>query len=282
MIAGSVLAAAILFLVSQGVEGSQDSPWKAEADAIAGRHGWTAAWLEAGRFDLLSYMPATRSESGELSVYIEGDGKPWITRTELADDPTPRTPSVFELALSDIGDAAYLARPCQYLPPARLGACSPDFWSLARYGEDVVAAVNAALDVLKARSGAKALRLVGFSGGGQLAVLAAARRNDVLGIITIAGNLDHRIWTRNLEVTPLRDSLNAADVAEAVQHIPQVHYLGGEDANVTRKVLDGYLGRMTDTGRSHVIVVPGFTHACCWEDAWPGLVAAAMKLTGEQ
>ena len=281
MIVRPVLAAAILFLVTQGVEGSQASPWKTEADAIAARHGWTAAWLEAGRFDLLSYMPTALSESGELTVYIEGDGKSWTTRTERPDDPTPRTPSVLELALSDTGDAAYLARPCQYLPPARLGACSPDFWSLARYGEDVVAAIDAALDSLKARTGAEMLRLVGFSGGGQLAVLAAARRDDVLGIITIAGNLDHGIWTRVLDVTPLRDSLNAADVAEAVQHIPQVHYLGEEDSNTTRKVLDGYLGRMTDTGRSHVIVVPGFTHSCCWTDAWPGLVAVAMKLMGE-
>ena len=281
MIAGPVLAAAILVLVSQGAEGSQVSPGKIEADEIAGRHGWTAAWLEAGRFDLLSYVPATLSESGELTVYIEGDGKRWITPTERPDDPTPLTPSVLELALSDTGDAAYLARPCQYLPSARLGACSPDFWSLARYGEDAVASIDAALDVLKARTGAEMLRLVGFSGGGQLAVLAAARRDDIRGIITIAGNLDHRIWTRHLDVTPLRDSLNAADVAQAVQHIPQVHYLGEEDTNVTRMILDGYLGRMTDAGRSHVIVVPDFTHSCCWEDAWPGLVAAAVKLMSE-
>lgn len=281
MSVGLRLVAAILVLVGGGVHGSQGADWKAEADALAGHHGWTELWLEAGSFDLLSYVPEQGDRGKDLTVYIEGDGRPWITRTQQADDPTPRTPRVLELALSDSTHTAYLARPCQYLPPSRLQACNPDFWSLARYGEDVVEAIDTALDALRARGGADGLRLVGYSGGGQLAILAAARRDDVRSIITIVSNLDHALWTRNLGVTSLRASLNAADVARAVQHIPQVHFLGEEDTNVSTGVLDSYLARMTDTTRSRVIIVPEFTHACCWRDAWRGLAAAAAKMIDE-
>ena len=60
-----------------------------------------------------------------LSVYIEGDGLPWATRTELSDDPSPRSARVLKLAVQDNAmNAAYLARPCQYLPTEVLVVCA--------------------------------------------------------------------------------------------------------------------------------------------------------------
>ena len=218
---------------------------KAEADSLARLHGWTGSWLEAGRFSLLAYAPFVWRGTGDLTVYIEGDGRSWISRTVLAADPTPRNGRVLKMAVRDPGDAAYLARPCHYLDAAGLTGCHRRYWSLARYGEDVVEAINVALDTLKQRSGARRLRLVGFSGGAQLAVLAAARRNDVAGIITIAGNLDHRRWTASQGVSALTGSLNAADVASVVRHIPQVHFLGELDTTVGRDVIESYLTRMS-------------------------------------
>ena len=251
---------------------------KAEADSLARPHGWAGSWLEAGRFSLLAYAPFVWRGTGDLTVYIEGDGRSWISRTELAADPTPRNGRVLKMAVRDPGDAAYLARPCHYLDAAGLAGCHRRYWSLARYGEDVVEAINVALDTLKQRAGARRLRLVGFSGGAQLAVLTAARRNDVAGIITIAGNLDHRRWTASQGVSALTGSLNAADVASVVRHIPQVHFLGELDTTVGRDVIESYLTRMSATSQSRVIEVPGYDHVCCWAENWPGLLAVATKM----
>ena len=85
-----------------------------------------------------------------LSVYIEGDGLPWATRTELSDDPSPRSARVLKLAVQDNAmNAAYLARPCQYLPTEVLVVCPSNTWSFGRYGEDMVVALDQAIDVLK-------------------------------------------------------------------------------------------------------------------------------------
>ncbi len=270
----------VLSLLACGAAAAGESATKAAADSLARLHGWAGSWLEAGRFSLLTYRPFVWRGTGDLTVYIEGDGRSWISRTELAADPTPRTGRVLKLAVRDPGDAAYLARPCHYLDAAQIAGCHQRYWSLARYGEDVVEAIDAALDTLKRRAGADRLRLVGYSGGAQLAILVAARRNDVTGIITIGGNLDHRRWTVSQGVSALTGSLNAADVADVVRDIPQVHFLGELDTTVGREVIDSYLARMPVMSQSRVIVVPGYDHGCCWADNWPGLLAVATKLLG--
>ena len=74
------------------------------------------------------------------------------------------------------------------------------------------------------------------------------------------------------------DSLNAADVAESIQHIPQVHFVGGDDVNVMLSDVEAYLARMDDPSQSHVVVVPGQAHVCCWVQSWRGLLSEARRL----
>jgi hypothetical protein len=255
------------------------SPWQHIPDETADSFGWDSAWIEAGPFDLLSYRRFSEPGAALLTIYIEGDGLPWVTRTELSDDPTPRADRVLKLAVQDtVGNVAYLARPCFYLPADELASCPSDLWSLARYSEDVVAALDIALDRLKSDAGAAQLRLIGVSGGGVLAALLAARRDDVTSLITVTGNLDHAVWTARNGVTPMRDSLNAADVAQDIQHIPQVHFIGGDDTNVMVADVEAYMARMSDTGQSQVVVVPGQEHVCCWVQSWRALLGQAERL----
>jgi hypothetical protein len=255
------------------------SPWQQMPDETAVFFGWKPAWIEAGPFDLLSYRRLSDPDAELLTVYIEGDGFPWVTRTELSDDPTPRVDRVLKLAVQDKqGNVAYLARPCFYLPADELASCPSDLWSLARYGEDVVAALDVALDELKSAAGATQLRLIGVSGGGVLAALLAGRRDDVGSLITVTANLDHAVWTARNGVTPMRDSLNAADVAQDIQDIPQVHFVGGDDTNVMLADVEAYTARMSDRAQSQVIVVPGQAHVCCWVQSWRALLGEAERL----
>lgn len=242
-------------------------------DRVGARNGWERFQTTSGPFTLVGYRSFRNSASGDLSIYIEGDGLAWITRTQLSPDPTPRTPIALELAVGDpSANRAYLARPCQYQSQADLARCNPAFWSTARYSEEVISAMNAEVDRLAKAAGAKRLRLFGYSGGGAVAALIAARRKDVVQLVTISGNLDHAAWTAMLKVSPLSNSLNPADMSSALTGIPQIHFVGKDDTEVPPKVAQSYRARFSDPNRLTIVQVPGVDHNCCWVERWPSLL----------
>ncbi len=146
-----------------------------------------------GGFTLYGLLrPARSGGAGRLHVYIEGDGHAWENTRTPSSDPTPHSDVTLRLAAADPTACAvlYLARPCQYtrvLSPA----CATRYWTDARFAPEVISATNAAIDRAKAQTGAQRVVLVGFSGGGAVAVLAATLRDDVAFLGTVAGNLDH-------------------------------------------------------------------------------------------
>lgn len=240
-------------------------------DAIASAKGWQQVRIPAGSFDLTAYVPRSFHPDKSLTIYIEGDGFAWVSGNTPSTDPTPREPIALKLALAHpIGNAAYLARPCQYIDAERSG-CEQRYWTGARFAPEVIDAASVAVDQLKRRFSADSLVLVGYSGGGAVAALLSAQRSDVLRLVTVAGNLDHRAWTTYHRIQALSASLNAADVADRLTVLPQSHYIGAEDRVITpelaRRWPPGFLG---DKGRN-LIIVPKEGHACCWADQWANL-----------
>lgn len=71
--------------------------------------------------------------------------------------------------------------------------------------------------------------LTGYSGGGAIAVLIAARCKDIALLRTVAGNLNHVAVNRLHRVAPMPDSLNPADVASEIAAVPQLHFSGDTD-----------------------------------------------------
>lgn len=132
--------------------------------------------------------------------------------------------------------------------------------------------MSLALDDLKEKTGGVRLTLVGFSGGGAVALLLAARRDDVRQVITIAGNVDHAFWTRLHKVSPLRDSLNPADFAPGLQQVPQVHIVSNDDTVIPPSVVRSYLDKMSDTAHARVITVDGIGHTGDWPSIYPGIL----------
>lgn len=249
------------------------------ADALAAAKGWRPSTIATASFDIQAYGPdpvAPRGLPGErtLVIYIEGDGFAWVTPSQVSDDPTPRDPVALRMALAQPGGvAAYLARPCQYTmsAQARGRSCQSRYWADERFAETVVQAESQAVDELKRRHGATRLMLVGYSGGGAVAALLAARRVDVTALVTVAGNLDHEAWTRLHHVRPLKGSLNPVDEARMLGRIPQWHLSGGEDKVVPAEVLASYLQHLQGPAKATTIVVPPADHACCWAAQWPAL-----------
>ena len=250
-------------------------PRAERAAALAEPQGWRRREVAAGGFSLLAYDSPVVAGAAELTVYIEGDGLAWLDRRHVSPDPTPRRPLALELALAQGGgNRVWLARPCQYLADAALAQCSPAYWTARRSAPEVVEAMDAAVAQAKRRFGAQRLVLVGYSGGGALAALVAARRDDVARLVTVAADLDYGAWTAHHGVSPLDGSLDPAAVAAAVQGIPQLHLVGGRDEVVPPAIVQAFVARMSDSGRVRVTVVPAADHECCWTDGWAARLAA--------
>jgi pimeloyl-ACP methyl ester carboxylesterase len=212
-------------------------------------------------------MAYVRGENAQrLVIYVESDGAPWRMPDEPPADPTPLKPLVLRMAISDPSPAvAYLARPCQYLATADLARCDPDLWMQGRFREEAVATTSHAVDLLKRRFSATKVALVGYSGGGTMATLVAARRADVECLVSVASPLDTRAWTSLLGVSALVNSLNPVNVVARLVLVPQTHFRGANDTVVpfasSRRFFDA-------VPNAKVVDISGFDHDCCWATEW--------------
>lgn len=258
-------------LLLAGCAGSNGEQARIGAEALARQAGFRAVVIAAPPFHLAAFIRQS-APSRVLRVYIEGDGHPWDDWTTPSADPTPHSPLALELAVDDPAPAvAYLARPCQYVAPGTDAACTPDAWTDARYSPAVIASTNAALDRLKALAGAATLELVGFSGGGAVAALAAAERHDVRELRTVAADLNTDLWTQEHGVSRLRGSLNPVAVAATLRDVPQVHFAGSDDHVVDPSVIRSY-AEASPSGCLRVVLVPGMGHLGDWTGMWRQLL----------
>ena len=160
-----------------------------------------------------------------------------------------------ELAAEDpAANVAYIARPGQYTETGAPG-CDASYWDNRRFSEEVIAAVNSAVAVILKKSGSDKIELVGYSGGGAVAVLVAARRSDVISLRTLAGNLDPDAVNKYHKVSRLEGSLNPIDYAEKVRNIPQRHFAGSRDKVVPPFIARSFVEREGDGGQERITVV---------------------------
>ena len=263
---GVALVVASLLALSGCTTPPSPQARRVSAEALAAERGWAAITLHAKYFVLAAWLPSTFVAADTLTLYLEGDGFAWAASNRPADDPTPITPTGLQLALAQPeGNAAYLARPCQYVSDAR---CTVRYWTEERFAPEIIAEMNLAVDALKQRFGASQLTLVGYSGGAAVAALLAARRRDVTRLVSVAGNLDQRAWTRLHRLTPLTGSLDPADERMRIAALPQWHFVGAADRNIPPALARDFVAGMP---QAHVLVQEGYDHTCCWAEYWPKL-----------
>jgi pimeloyl-ACP methyl ester carboxylesterase len=146
------------------------------------------------------------------------------------------------------------------------------------FAEEVVAATDTAISALKRQAGAQKIALVGYSGGGTLAMLVAARRSDVSGITTVAAPLDHGAWTRVQNVSPLAGSIDTTAYLPQLARVRQRHFVGRDDKIVPPNLAGDFIRRLGAGADARVIPIDGYSHTCCWDRNWPALLERAKGL----
>jgi hypothetical protein len=253
--------------VLAGLMGGCANPIR-RAEHAAERRGFTRLVLPGAGYNHVAFA-SHGTIGGPLLVFIEGDGSPWVPGSEAA-DPTSRSPLALALALeTPARRVLYLGRPC-YLGRAALDECTPPDWTGGRYGTRIVASLCAAIDHYTVGQPAKAVLLIGVSGGGTLAVLMSACVTSIRGIVTIGANLDVGAWARLHGYRPLDASLDPALMPELPPAgVTEIHLAGGKDANVPPALIGRYLALHP---AALLWTMPSFDHACCWRDLWRELL----------
>lgn len=221
--------------------------------------------LVAGNGFLITTYQKINDKTKPYVFYIEGDGSIMKGKHSISDDPTPRTPMLINLAFMDSRpNVVYLARPCQYTPMELNSKCNSDYWLGKRMSDDVVESLNQVINTI---NGQQKFNLVGFSGGGGVAVLIAARNNMVKDIITIAGNLDHVAFSELHKSRPMLESLNPIDYAEKINYIPQLHLSGGKDTRVPPMIAERFVKRSASSSVKQKIYQEN-SHNDGWKEIW--------------
>ncbi len=245
----------------------------ATADSLAKPMGFIRARIFSNGFQMTIFYKITSAEL-PLRVYIEGDGYAWITRYRVSGDPTPKFPTALSLAVLDASsNVAYIARPCQYKEKDVKDACRDDYWTGSRFAEEVIVAVDEIVSRMKEKASAKEIEMVGYSGGGAVAALIAARRSDVVRLITVAGNLDPNGLCEYHGVSmPDFGALDPMDVAVKLGDVPQTHFVGGKDKVVPKIIADNFVSALPRGTDVKIKVAQNATHSEGWDKVWRELL----------
>jgi hypothetical protein len=231
--------------------------------------------VETAHFQQVIFDNRRLHTSETTWVFIDGDGNAWLRDGLASEDPTPADPLALRLMLKTTAPAIYLARPCTFDLVRVDPKCSAVVWTVDRYSEPVIQSMHAAL---AARLADEPVVLVGFSGGGVLALHLADRVENTVGVITLAANLDVANWAEHHGFTaalsqrsvPLRFPLRPDSGP-----IVRLHVFGGRDLNAPYSLSAELLAR--DSG-ARIKVFGEADHDCCWVSLWPAVVAEFQQL----
>ena len=225
--------------------------------------------VQGGDFFITTYQKITDPASSYV-FYIEGDGN-IAGRYGITANPTPKYSTLMRLvAMDHRPNVVYISRPCQYTPITLNAKCNNnEYWNEGRFSNEVVAALNQVVETINHNG--KKFTLVGYSGGGAIAILIAARNENVKDVVTIAGNLDIVEFTKYHNSFPLTKSLNPIDYAGKTRLIPQLHLSGKSDVIVPSFILQKYYDKASSS-LVKMKILESVTHSRGWDIFWKELI----------
>ena len=245
------------------------------AEDIARTAGFERSYIRSDKFTLTVYTRIDKP-TAPITIYIEGDGFAYRSRSRASIDPTPTNPVALQLAAIDPSpNVAYIARPGQYCQ-GEVPSCNEAYWTTKRFSEEVVRSIDETVSEVKGKAGSGEVGLVGFSGGAAVACLVAARRNDVASIRTVAGNLDPDAVNVFHKVSKLKGSLNPMNVASSLAGIPQRHFIGERDIIIPPSIAHNFAKMSGDFTKKTITVMPEAEHNKGWSEHWAELLKISL------
>jgi pimeloyl-ACP methyl ester carboxylesterase len=263
-----LLMAAVVLAVT--LAGCASDPQR--IDRIASAAGLSRSVVTGATFRHVVYRNALAPSPRPLFVFLDGDGRPWSDDgLQPRSDPTTRNPLALKLLTRTSAPGIYISRPCyQQIADA---ACSSESWTGGRYSSAVIASIAAVTRDAAASGGFEKIVLVGYSGGGALAVLVAEQLENVAAVITIAANLDTDAWASYHHYLPLSASLNPA-ASNRAHPWREIHLTGARDAVVPATTTTAYFAKYPDAKQWPYA---DFDHVCCWAEQWPQVSARIVE-----
>lgn len=219
-----------------------------------------------------SAAPGMGPWSDRLVVFLDGDGRPWSADGQRpSPDPTTQNPIALQLLIHTPARAIYVSRPCYQNMVDK--ECSVETWTSGRYAADIADSIATVIGEVARNTRSSQILLVGYSGGGALAILVAERTRNVAAVVTIAANLDTDAWTRHHGYLPLDRSLNPA-ASNLAHPWPEFHLQGTRDAVVPAATTSAYFARYP---KAQQWTSGDYDHVCCWVTAWPELFTRIQR-----
>jgi dienelactone hydrolase len=237
-------------------------------------YGFEKVLVKGGDFWITTYQKIG-NKSEPYVFYIEGDTTAFTAKYKVSTNPTPRRQMFINLAAIDKRpNVVYIGMPCQYTPMELNPKCDSSYWTDKRLSENSVTAINDVIN--KVNSNHQKFSLIGYSAGGGMAVLVAARNSMVRDIITIAGNLDNRAFTNYHNIPPMIGSLNPIHYAKSISNLPQRHISGGKDTVIPPFITDKYV----EASASFCVkqeIFSNLNHKKGWDKIWEYIYTRPVK-----
>jgi pimeloyl-ACP methyl ester carboxylesterase len=208
--------------------------------------------IPTDNFTIATWQKTNSSSNSKYIIFIEGDGNAFNSYGYPTLNPTPKNSKLRKLAFkSNSNNVIYMARPCQFVKDKK---CNQSYWTTARFSKEVI---DSMAQTIKSIVKDNKIILVGYSGGGQIAGLIAVGNYNIniIKLITIAGNLDHKSWTKHHNITELSGSLDLNNYREQYLKFPQIHYVGEKD-----KVVPSFLTEEFVKNNKLIVRIPKAGH----------------------
>ncbi len=230
--------------------------------------GFSFELLKTASYQHKIYLSGNLTQSKTLHVYLDGDGTPWEKKRWISADPTARNPLILGLMKQDDIPSILLGRPCYYGLNESAG-CANKLWTSHRYSREVVASMVQALNNWLENHQFNQVVLIGYSGGGSLAVLMADKINHIKAVVTVAANLDVKAWSEFHGYSTLKESLNPIEQGALNSKIKQIHFAGKDDQVVPAFVIKNYMKSQKNV---NYYELENQDHTCCWETQWQNIL----------
>jgi len=209
-------------------------------------------------------------KSKPLRIYIEGDGKAYISKYKPSSNPTPQSFFLINLIIQDdYPNIIYVARPCQYLDDSK---CQEKYWTNDRFSHETISSIAEVVNNFAPQK----VELIGYSGGAVIAKYIAAKtslktNSQVINFRSIAGNLDEDKFVEIHQVTKLNHPALSIQEINNLRGIAQIHFVGNDDKIIPQEVAISYLEKLSNSNCVKIINVEKASHSKGWQQSWQSL-----------